>query len=594
MVAARPHLAPLRARRRIAVVAVPAALLAAGALADPAASTTQPVPPWSGYVQRTLQLPAGAYDRSLRDVDDHGTVLGTVGSGGGAAAVWDVRGRVTVLAPVLSGTEAGDLDDAGRVVGSAWAPTGSSGVRWTAVRWTDGVARPIDVPGATSSKGLLINRSGQIAGLAWTAENKVAAFVWSPATGVRFVTPFVPDDLYSPAVRLRALGDGGTVVGLVRWPLGADVTTGRMTAFRWTPSGGLVDLLAPELAHGDPSVDVTGLSLSETGLVAVSAKLASGARIARAVPESGPAVDLLAGFDQPFSVVLADAHGRVIGSTPWTSPSCPDPDGRWPAVWEPGVGIRLLPTGVTCGESVGAANEAGDVVGSVVVGGAGIGSAYVWDAARGLRTLDRCEDVPAGEAFPPCPFSSAWAVSEAGHVLGSGWKETGQLVWDPPEGIARVVSTASLDTTLLRGSSGFLEKQPWLAVGGDAVALLRVPVPAAPPGRRLVAARLLLHTTDAAGSGTATPMELRRALGGWGPTTTWSERGTVLGTRRLGVLGVVGAGERLSVRIDPSDVPWARGGSLELALAGTGTDSLRLWSREATAGLRPQVELIYR
>lgn len=602
--------APRRRPRRAVAVLGPA-VLALAALAPVPGATAAPVaavgaagpsggasgaaavalPPWSGYPQRLLQLPQGG-SRYLRDVTVHGRVLGVVVAADDDVAVWDARGRPTVLPDPGRFADAAALDDRSRVVGR----TQGEDRQWHAVVWTDGVPRVLEPPGAVASEALRVNRSGQVAGIAHTAAKESAAFLWSPATGVRYLTPFVPDDdLGTSLIGVAGLDDSGTVLGTIRWQ--ADVTEDLPRAFRWTAAGGLLDLFAASRARGDVPYRVTGARLSESGLAAVSAELVDGRSAAWAVPPSGPPMDLVAGVatgrDRQFGVVHADARGRVLANTPWTASGCPSTATRG-VIWEAGAGTRMLPTGTRCGETLAAGNDVGEVVGSFDPASVGIGSAFVWDERRGMRTLDRCQEVPPGEPFPPCPFSIAWALSDAGHVLGSGWKETGHLVWDPPEGVVRVVAPVVADTTVSASApSRSFGEQPWVGGGGDAVGLLRVAVPAPPAGRSLVAATLHWWTTDLAGAGSATPLEARRVSGSWSSSTTWTTRPSV-GTRRLGVVGVVGVGEPLSVRLDPADVP-ARGGALDLALVGAGPDGVRIGSREAADPRhRPVLELVYR
>ncbi|GHD45060.1 hypothetical protein GCM10008097_13860 [Mycetocola manganoxydans] len=122
--------------------------------------------------------------------------------------------------------------------------------------------------------------------------------------------------------------------------------------------------------------------------------------------------------------------------------------------------------------------------------------------------------------------------------------------------------------------------------------LLRFTIPATPAGQTLTGAVLRLSTTNITSAGSANPATIRTAADTWSEAaTTYTNRPAVSGP----VLGTLPGGTapntRYAVTLTPSALA---AGSITLAIEGTGTDSLWLWSRQAPAtATRPVLDLTY-
>lgn len=122
---------------------------------------------------------------------------------------------------------------------------------------------------------------------------------------------------------------------------------------------------------------------------------------------------------------------------------------------------------------------------------------------------------------------------------------------------------------------------------------LRFVVPAGPAGASLTGARLRFRTSSIASAGTANTLNVRTASDSWNETTTtYATRpsvGSVVGTRA----GAPASDTTYWMTLDAAALGSASG-SMSLALQGTGTDSLWLWSRRhASTANRPLLELTW-
>lgn len=571
--------------------AVPAHLAAGHGAAAPRADVATPVE--RGYRRRDLSTPPGWSWPWVADVDARGRAVGHVsGDWPGLAlpVVWDAQGKHVVLPHPADSAYVKATDGRLRVVGAVADEDGTE----HAGLWLDGKLRLLPPPGSTQSVASDVNRSGQVVGVA-EVDDEHWPFVWSPATGHRYLAapgsrePLDPDGL--------EIADDGTVAGSMRAPGPSVPWSTPRTAFRWTPGGGLVDLLAP---HPDgvqyPHV-VT--RLLETGIVAVTAVdrpgLVESVKAWASLPEGGLVPLTLAGRATPaVDATRADVDDRgrlVVGAEmPWTRFP---PRGEMTCwgdvqhlVWDRRGGQRLAPTpDLPCGGTPKATNDAGEIAGTRNLDEGG-GAVYVWSPSHGAHTVTRDREV--GDLVH---------LSESGSVVMLTSEQVspgsyGMSVVDPTEGVVRQSAPAVADTSVAPGT-GPLGTRPFVVGGRGAIGLLRFAVPPAPPGRSLVAATVHWWTTDEAGAGSVTPLEVRRVVGPWSQATTWADR-PALGTRRLGVVGVVGAGEPLSVPLDPSEIP-ARGGSIDLALLGPAAEGIAIGSREAAdPRRRPVIELVHR
>ncbi|MFE9258016.1 DNRLRE domain-containing protein [Streptomyces sp. NPDC006879] len=118
---------------------------------------------------------------------------------------------------------------------------------------------------------------------------------------------------------------------------------------------------------------------------------------------------------------------------------------------------------------------------------------------------------------------------------------------------------------------------------------LRFSLPQAPAGTVLKSASLRIKTTTMSGSGSADTLTVRPVTGTWTETgTTYNDRPAVSSTV-LGSLTAIAEGSAVhTVALDAAGLAPALGEEdYSLALTGSGSDSLWLWSSEATAPQGP-------
>ncbi|WP_277526525.1 DNRLRE domain-containing protein [Arthrobacter sp. ES3-54] len=149
--------------------------------------------------------------------------------------------------------------------------------------------------------------------------------------------------------------------------------------------------------------------------------------------------------------------------------------------------------------------------------------------------------------------------------------------------------TSSSAPTTDFGTSGSL------AVYGspENTAVLRFQFPAAPAGQVLTGASLRLRTTSLSSAGSANTLNVRAATDSWSETGTfYANRPAVSGPTLGSLPGGTVPNTTYDITLDPSQISgWT--GSRTLAVTGTGTDSSWFWSRQASASLRPVLNLTY-
>jgi hypothetical protein len=136
------------------------------------------------------------------------------------------------------------------------------------------------------------------------------------------------------------------------------------------------------------------------------------------------------------------------------------------------------------------------------------------------------------------------------------------------------------------------------ALGGSAAqqAFLKFDLPAAPPGAALTGATLALRTSTDASAGSVDSFDVNVMTGAWTESTlTWNNRPTAVGALLGTLTGATATSAAYQVTGSPSALTGAAGSTVTLRIAatGAGTDNVRLWSREASAGLRPVLTLTY-
>ncbi|MEV6794576.1 LamG-like jellyroll fold domain-containing protein [Streptomyces sp. NPDC051320] len=109
-------------------------------------------------------------------------------------------------------------------------------------------------------------------------------------------------------------------------------------------------------------------------------------------------------------------------------------------------------------------------------------------------------------------------------------------------------------------------------------------LPSAPAGTVLKSARLSVKTSTQSGGGSADSQSVVPVSGAWTETALTYNNRPALGSGTLGTLsGATDGSTVYSASLDTAALSSSLGSSYSLALTSTGTDSLWLWSSEATA-----------
>ncbi|MEV8229846.1 LamG-like jellyroll fold domain-containing protein [Streptomyces sp. NPDC079167] len=123
---------------------------------------------------------------------------------------------------------------------------------------------------------------------------------------------------------------------------------------------------------------------------------------------------------------------------------------------------------------------------------------------------------------------------------------------------------------------------------------LRFTLPSAPAGRVLTGARLTFRTSSDPTAGSAESHSIVPVTGTWTESAVTYNTRPALATSVLGTItGAASVSTDHSAELDASALGGALGSATSLALTGSGTDSLRIWSSEATAAYRPQLVLTF-
>jgi large repetitive protein len=120
------------------------------------------------------------------------------------------------------------------------------------------------------------------------------------------------------------------------------------------------------------------------------------------------------------------------------------------------------------------------------------------------------------------------------------------------------------------------------------VSYLRFPVPAAPPGTEVKAARLRITTTGETFAGSADDHTVRAGGNGWTESTvTWNNRPSASGALLGTLTGAAQPATAYSAELDPAQVQALLDGDATLAVTSTGTDNLWFASNSGAAASRP-------
>jgi probable HAF family extracellular repeat protein len=245
------------------------------------------------------------------------------------------------------------------------------------------------------ANALDINDQSVVAGAVWDGSTTFDPFVWSAATGAQLLPRLNPTG-YSVAY---GINNQGQVVGR------GQATNGEVHAILW--EGG-----APRDLGTLGGTFAWGWEVNEAAQVAGWGSLASGALRAFLWSEQAGMQDLGApAGGRSFAYDLNDA-GQAAGAEL-------DAAGRsFPVVWDPGQPARRLPVPSGWSGTARGINNRGDVVGQVFDPSLTQRSARLWTAGGDVVDLGAA----AGTVF-----SSAWAISDLGHVVGdAGATQLGQ------------------------------------------------------------------------------------------------------------------------------------------------------------------------
>ncbi|CAM5368017.1 LamG-like jellyroll fold domain-containing protein [Streptomyces atroolivaceus] len=123
---------------------------------------------------------------------------------------------------------------------------------------------------------------------------------------------------------------------------------------------------------------------------------------------------------------------------------------------------------------------------------------------------------------------------------------------------------------------------------------LRFTLPSAPAGQVLKSARLTFRTSSDSTAGSADSHSIVPVTGAWTESAVTYNTRPALSTSVLGTItGAASVSTDHSAELDASALDGALGSVSSLALTSSGTDSLRIWSSEATAAYRPQLVLTF-
>ncbi|MFF4248813.1 DNRLRE domain-containing protein [Streptomyces sp. NPDC001822] len=123
---------------------------------------------------------------------------------------------------------------------------------------------------------------------------------------------------------------------------------------------------------------------------------------------------------------------------------------------------------------------------------------------------------------------------------------------------------------------------------------LRFTLPSAPAGQVLKSARLAFRTSSDSTAGSAESHSVVPVTGTWTESAVTYNTRPTLSTSVLGTItGASAVSTGYSADLDATALGGALGSATSLALTSSGTDSLRIWSSEATAAYRPQLVLTF-
>ncbi|MFJ7165719.1 LamG-like jellyroll fold domain-containing protein [Streptomyces globosus] len=205
-------------------------------------------------------------------------------------------------------------------------------------------------------------------------------------------------------------------------------------------------------------------------------------------------------------------------------------------------------------------------------------------------------------SWPNRPSSDFWAgrldeTAVYGSVLTPAQVQNHySLASAPADSVVRV--SAAEDTYANAGAPGTAYGTSGsLAVRGNPLytSYLRFDLPPAPPGTVLKSASLSVKTSTMSGAGTADTVSVLPVAGAWSEADTTYNTRPAPGGPALATFGPVPDGSAVhTAGLSTAPVAAALGSSWSVALTGSGSDALWLWSSEAAAAEgTPQVTLTF-
>jgi large repetitive protein len=296
-------------------------------------------------------------------------------------------------------------------------------------------------------------------------------------------------------------------------------------------------------------------------------------------------IDETAVYDRPLSASQVADHYALAGASAPTDTQAPSAPGapsvsadgstvtvRWSAATD-NVGVTgyRVHRGTSADFAVGDANRIGTVT----------GTSYT-DAGR-----------------PPGTYHyRIVAVDAAGNASGASSAASATV---SDSSTAPVVLTGGLTADALvaennaakaYGTVNYLVARG--GVGAANISYLAFDVPAAPAGKTLTGATLRVRTTTDSASASGDSFALRLVSGAWSESTVnWTTRPTALGSTVGTLTGARALNTSYDVTLDAAALRALAGSNVTVAMVGSGTDNVRLWSREAAAASRPVLTFTY-
>jgi probable HAF family extracellular repeat protein len=364
--------------------------------------------------------------------------------------------RVIPLSPAASNA---DINAAGQVAFTEFLGTNARGI------FFDGrTRRDIGTLGGAATAISAINDAGQITGTSATRTEGVGhAFRWSKSSGM---------------IDLAGAGAGNSVgydINSKGWVSGAaEFSPRRFTAFRWTPTTGLVNL-------GSLNMSSSGFALNDAGTVVGGSESVEGGLGQNAVRWPGTTPIAITPFATPFSAAWdINNAGQIVGNG-GLDPGFSDRAFLWSAK----TGIVDLGVSAADVASAEQINEQGLVIGNLYSPGSSRG--FFWSRATGPIVFGTLNTDVTDTAD----------LNQRGQVVGSFngrafvWTLAGGLV-DLNTRLANAPPDLELGQALAISDNGSI-----VAAGNTGLVLL---VPAGAYGQAPVAGPVKLTGTPRAGA----------------------------------------------------------------------------------------------